>query len=154
MNLPTAERPPCADTLALQRFVDAQAPVYADVCDELRAGHKRSHWMWFIFPQHRDLGHSRLALHYGLRSLREARAYLAHPLLGARLLECTALLLAHPGRSAHELLGTPDDLKLRSCLTLFTLAAPDEALFQQALAQFFGGEADPMTVQLIRRNYE
>jgi uncharacterized protein (DUF1810 family) len=132
----------------LQRFVDAQAGVIGTVGEELRAGRKRSHWMWFVFPQLRGLGTSSTAQFYGLASLDEARAYLAHPVLGPRLLECCALMLAVPGRSAHEILGSPDDLKFRSCLTLFSLAAPDEAVFRQGLERFYGGEPDPRTVAL------
>ncbi len=117
----------------LERFVQAQQAVYAAVCAELRAGAKRSHWMWFIFPQLRGLGSSPSAQHYGLASLAEARAYLDHPVLGARLRECTRCLLLLEGRSAAEIFGYPDELKLRSCLTLFERAAPQEELFGEAL---------------------
>jgi uncharacterized protein (DUF1810 family) len=136
------------DPFDLQRFVDAQAPVMEAVRAELRAGRKRTHWMWFVFPQLRGLGSSSMARHYGISSLEEARAYLAHPVLGPRLRECCALLLAVPGRSAHEILGSPDDLKFRSCLSLFSLAAPDETVFGQALQRFYGGAADPRTLAL------
>jgi uncharacterized protein (DUF1810 family) len=136
------------DPFDLQRFVDAQAPVMEAVRAELRAGRKRTHWMWFVFPQLRGLGSSSMARHYGISSLEEARAYLAHPVLGPRLRECCALLLAVPGRSAHEILGSPDDLKFRSCLSLFSLAAPDETVFGQALQRFYGGVADPRTLSL------
>jgi uncharacterized protein (DUF1810 family) len=136
------------DPFDLQRFVDAQAPVMEAVRAELRAGRKRTHWMWFVFPQLRGLGSSSMARHYGISSLEEARAYLAHPVLGPRLRECCALLLAVPGRSAHEILGSPDDLKFRSCLSLFSLAAPDETVFGQALQRFYGGVADPRTLAL------
>ena len=132
----------------LERFVAAQAPVIEGVRDELRAGRKRSHWMWFVFPQLKGLGSSNLAEHYGIASLAEARAYLAHPVLGPRVRECCALVLAVPERSAHEILGSPDDLKFRSCLTLFSLAAPQEPVFPQALQRFYGGESDPRTVAL------
>lgn len=154
MNMPIPEFLFSIDSFKLERFVQAQDRVYANVLDELHQGNKTSHWMWFIFPQHRELGHSPLARHYGIRSLREARAYLAHPLLGLRLLECTRLLLTHGGKSALDILHHPDDVKLRSCMTLFALAAPAEPVFQQALDVFFGGEPDAMTVQLLRRNYE
>ena len=137
-----------SDELGLQRFVDAQAGVIDAVRDELRAGRKRSHWMWFVFPQLRGLGVSSTAQFYGIASLDEARAYLAHPVLGPRLRECCALMLAVPARSAHEILGSPDDLKFRSCLTLFSLAAPQEAVFLQALQRFYEGEPDPRTVAL------
>ena len=137
-----------ADPHDLQRFVAAQEPVMAAVRAELRAGRKRSHWMWFVFPQLRGLGTSSMAQHYGLASLEEARAYLAHPELGARLQECVGLMLQAPHGDAHAILGSPDDLKFRSCLTLFALAAPGEPLFRQALDRFYGGELDPRTVAL------
>ncbi|MGN6512644.1 MAG: DUF1810 domain-containing protein [Lysobacteraceae bacterium] len=135
----------------LQRFVDAQAPIHATVIDELRAGRKASHWMWFVFPQLRGLGHSATAQHYGLASLDEARAYLAHPLLGPRLRECTGLVLRIEGRSAHAIFGSPDDLKFRSCMTLFGMVAPAENVFTQALDRYFGGEPDPRTIALLTR---
>lgn len=134
----------------LQRFVDAQAPVYADVCAELTAGHKTSHWMWFVFPQLRELGRSETARLYGMASLAEAQAYWQHPVLGPRLRQCVAALLAHRGRSALQILGSPDDLKLRSSLTLFAQAAPQEPLFTQALEQFYDGKPDPKTLALLR----
>lgn len=133
------------DPFDLARFVSAQAPVIEAVRDELRAGRKRSHWMWFVFPQLKGLGLSGTAQHYGIASLEEARAYLAHPVLGPRLRECCALMLAVPGKSAHDILGSPDDLKFRSCLTLFGLAAPEEPLFRNGLERFYGGEGDPRT---------
>ena len=136
------------DPHGLERFVAAQAPVIEAVRDELRAGRKRSHWMWFVFPQLKGLGASSMAQHYGIASLEEARAYLAHPVLGPRLRECCALMLAVPAKGAHEILGSPDDLKFRSCLTLFSLAAPEEAVFRQALQRFYEGEPDPRTVAL------
>ncbi|GAB3763101.1 DUF1810 domain-containing protein [Ramlibacter monticola] len=132
----------------LERFVAAQAPVIDAVRDELRAGRKRSHWMWFVFPQLKGLGASSMAQRYGIASLDEARAYLAHAVLGPRLRECCALMLAVPAKDAHEILGSPDDLKFRSCLTLFSLAAPQEAVFRQALQRFYEGEPDPRTVAL------
>jgi uncharacterized protein (DUF1810 family) len=119
------------------------------VCAELRAGRKRSHWMWFIFPQLRGLGSSPSAQHYGLASLAEARAYLDHPVLGARLRECTRCLLLLEGRSAAEIFGYPDELKLRSCLTLFERAAPQEELFSEALGKYYGGQPDPRTLELL-----
>lgn len=134
----------------LQRFVDAQAPVYAHVCAELAAGDKSSHWMWFVFPQLRDLGRSETARFYGLASLAEAQAYCQHPVLGPRLRQCVAALLVHRGKSALQILGSPDDLKLRSSLTLFARAAPQEPLFAQALVQFYGGRPDPKTLALLR----
>lgn len=120
----------------------------ATVLAELRAGRKRTHWMWFVFPQLRGLGSSAMAQHYGIASLDEARAYLAHPVLGPRLRECCALMLQVHGKSALEILGSPDDLKLRSCATLFSRAAPQEAVFRDVLERFYGGEPDPRTVAL------
>jgi uncharacterized protein (DUF1810 family) len=136
------------DPFDLERFVRAQAPVFETVTAELRAGAKRSHWMWFVFPQHRALGRSATALRYGLRGRDEAAAYWSHPVLGPRLRQCCELLLALPGRSAHEILGSPDDLKLRSSMTLFNLALPDVPVFQQVLRRFYGGEPDVQTVLL------
>ena len=137
------------DPFDLERFVRAQAPVYEAVRAELAAGRKRSHWMWFVFPQLRGLGRSSTAQHYGITSLEEARAYLAHPLLGKRLRECCGLMLAVQGRSANQILGSPDDLKFRSCVTLFALAAPEEAVFRQALDKYYGGEPDPQTLAAL-----
>ena len=134
------------DPFDLQRFVAAQAPVYAQVAAELAAGRKRSHWMWFVFPQLKGLGRSAMAQHYGIASLAEARAYWAHPLLGPRLAQCTGLVLAIDGPSVHEIFGSPDDLKFRSCMTLFAQAT-GEPLFTRALEKYFGGEADPRTVE-------
>ena len=138
-----------ADPFDLSRFVTAQDDVLEDVRRELGAGLKRSHWMWFVFPQLRGLGRSPTALHYGLAGLEEARAFLAHPLLGPRLLECTALVLAHRGRSAHAIFGSPDDLKFRSSMTLFDRAATEGAPFAAALDAFFEGAPDPATVTLL-----
>jgi uncharacterized protein (DUF1810 family) len=135
----------------LQRFIDAQEPVYTTVLTELRAGRKRSHWIWFIFPQHRTLGRSATAVKYGLASLAEAQAFLAHPLLGARLRECTDVMLATPRNlSAHDILGLPDDLKFHSCMTTFALAAPDERRFHDAIVRFFSGVQDARSVELFR----
>ena len=136
------------DPYHLDRFVTAQEPVIATVLDELRAGRKRSHWMWFVFPQLRGLGTSSMAQLFGIASLAEARAFLAHPVLGARLRECCTLMLRVPQRSAHEILGTPDDLKFRSCVTLFAQAEPQEPLFRACLDRFYGGEPDPCTLAL------
>lgn len=133
----------------LERFTAAQAGVIEQALAELRAGRKRSHWMWFVFPQLRGLGSSAMADRYGVASLQEARAYLAHPELGARLRECVAAMLQVPDRSAHDILGSPDDLKFRSCLTLFQRAAPQDALFGEALARFYGGAPDPRTLALL-----
>jgi len=129
----------------LERFVDAQDGVYDTVRRELQAGCKATHWMWFVFPQLRGLGLSETARYYGLASATEARAYLDHPVLGARLRECVELVLRIDGRSARAIFGTPDDVKLRSSMTLFAGVAPDDALFQRALLKYFGGETDPVT---------
>ena len=136
------------DPYHLDRFVTAQEPVIATVLDELRAGDKRSHWMWFVFPQLRGLGTSSMAQLFGIGSLAEAQAYLAHPVLGARLRECCTLMLQVPQRSAREILGSPDDLKFRSCLTLFWLAEPQEPLFRACLDRFHEGAPDTRTLAL------
>lgn len=133
----------------LQRFVDAQEPVYARVIEELKRGRKASHWMWFVFPQLEGLGSSSMAQRYAIASLDEARAYLAHPVLGTRLRECTAFVNAVEGRTALEILGSPDDMKFRSCVTLFREAS-GEAVFQQALDKYFDGIADPLTLHRLR----
>ena len=135
----------------IERFVDAQHSVYETVRAELRAGRKSTHWMWFVFPQLRGLGRSATAAYYGLASERNAVAYLAHPVLGARLRECVGIVLGVQGRSAHEIFGSPDDLKFRSSLTLFAAAAPGEPLFQQALDRYFGGAGDPDTMERLRK---
>lgn len=132
----------------LERFVDAQRAVYADVLDELRAGRKVSHWMWFVFPQLRGLGHSATAHYYGIASVAEARAYLSHPVLGSRLRECIELLLALHGRSAHAIFGSPDDLKFRSSLTLFH-AASNDPLFLRALERYYDGRPDGVTLERL-----
>jgi uncharacterized protein (DUF1810 family) len=139
------------DPFDLQRFIDAQAGIYSRVRTELAAGEKASHWMWFIFPQLAALGRSATAKRYGIGSLDEARAYLAHPVLGARLKECAALLLAVQGRTAHEIMGSPDDLKLRSSMTLFAQAGPDSPEFAQMLRKFFDGLGDELTLELLSR---
>jgi uncharacterized protein (DUF1810 family) len=136
------------DPFDLQRFVDAQRSVYADVRAELAEGRKRSHWMWFVFPQLKGLGRSATAQHYGIASKAEAQAYWVHPLLGPRLRECTELVLAVEGRSAHEIFGAPDDLKFRSCMTLFAHAT-GEPLFVRALEKYFGGRDDGQTLRLL-----
>ena len=135
----------------LQRFVDAQQPVYGRVCAELRAGDKRSHWMWFVFPQIAGLGTSPMAQRYAIATLAEARAYLEHPLLGARLRECTALVNAVEGRSLRQILGAPDDMKFRSSMTLFARATADDACFVAALDKYCGGKPDPLTLELLGR---
>lgn len=134
---------------SLQRFLDAQAPVYDEVLAELRAGRKQSHWMWFIFPQLRGLGHSAMAQRYGVAGRAEALAYLQHPLLGARLKACMALLLAHQGLSAVDILGDIDAMKLRSCATLFAAVAPQEPVFAQVLERFYFGQRCHRTLGLL-----
>ena len=138
------------DPFDLERFVAAQSGVIERVRTELQSGRKQSHWMWFVFPQLVGLGFSPMAQRYAISSLAEARAYLAHPLLGARLRECTELVLAIHGKTAHAIFGSPDDLKFRSCLSLFAEAAPDEIVFNIALAKYFSGAKDPRTLALLR----
>ena len=135
--------------MTLDRFIQAQDPVMDQVEAELAAGQKRTHWMWFVFPQLAGLGHSPTARFYALASLAEAQAYLAHPVLGPRLRACTALVLAVPGRSAHAIFGSPDDLKFHSCMTLFAAAAPGPSLFADALDRFFDGAPDPRSLALL-----
>ena len=137
----------------LLRFANAQAPVYSQVVKELTAGCKRTHWMWFIFPQLRGLGHSAMAQHYAISNLDQAMRYLADPILGSRLRQHVRLMIAHKDKSALEILGSPDDLKFRSGLTLFGQAASDDSdrtLFMEALDQFYRGEPDPRTLELLR----
>lgn len=133
-----------SDPFDLQRFVDAQAGVFDAALAELRAGRKRTHWMWFVFPQIAGLGSSAMAQAYAISGLPEARAYLAHPVLGPRLRAVTEAVNAVEGRSAHEIFGSPDDLKFRSSMTLFARAS-EEAVFRGALAKYFGGAEDPLT---------
>jgi uncharacterized protein (DUF1810 family) len=137
----------------LLRFVNVQSDVHDEVTNELIKGRKQTHWMWFIFPQLAGLGHSSMSQRYAIRDLDEARRYLADPLLGSRLRRDVRLMTSHTGKSALDILGSPDDLKFRSCLTLFAEAASDDsdqALFKQALDQFYGGQADPRTMELLR----
>lgn len=138
-----------ADQFDLRRFVDAQDGVYDTVLAELRNGAKRSHWIWFVFPQLRGLGRSPTAVRFGIASLDEARAYLAHPVLGPRLRECTRLVGLIDGRSVDEIFGWPDNLKVRSSMTLFARATDDNADFRAVLDKFYNGEDDPATVELL-----
>jgi uncharacterized protein (DUF1810 family) len=133
------------ESYGLERFVLAQRGVYDGVLDELRRGHKVGHWIWFVFPQIAGLGYSAISQQYAISSLDEARAYLAHPVLGARLRECAAILLATRGRTVLEIFGSIDAVKLRSSMTLFNRAAPDEPLFAQMLERYYGGKADEAT---------
>jgi uncharacterized protein (DUF1810 family) len=137
------------DGYNLYRFLSAQEPVYDTVLDELRAGRKSSHWIWFIFPQITGLGRSAMAQKFAIGSLNEAKAYLKHPVLGPRLRECTQLVLDVNGRSAKEILGYPDDLKFRSCMTLFLTAATDNTLFNNALLKYFDGKPDQSTLDIL-----
>ena len=136
-------------THGLARFVEAQDRVYESVCNELALGEKTSHWMWFIFPQLKGLGHSPIAKHYGIESAAEALAFWQHPVLGPRLLACTQLVLAQPNKTARDIFGAPDDLKFKSYMTLFTQVAPEQTAFQQALARFFTGKLDEATLKLL-----
>lgn len=130
----------------LQRFVEAQRSTYDQALAELLAGRKQSHWMWFIFPQVAGLGHSAMAQRYAIASRDESAAYLKHPVLGPRLEECAAALLQHKGRSARQILGSPDDMKLRSSMTLFSAVAPDTILYHQIIDHFYDGQVDPATL--------
>ncbi|MFY9854861.1 MAG: DUF1810 domain-containing protein [Terracidiphilus sp.] len=138
------------DPFNLERFVKAQADVFPQVLAELGAGEKRSHWIWFIFPQMKGLGRSSLAEFYGIGSLEEATAYLLHPVLGPRLTQCTRLVNQVEGQSIGEILGYPDDLKFRSSMTLFSRAAEDARIFNDALKKYFDGEEDPLTAAMLR----
>ncbi|HYM84809.1 MAG TPA: DUF1810 domain-containing protein [Candidatus Dormibacteraeota bacterium] len=133
----------------LERFVTAQADTYESALRQLREGSKTGHWMWFVFPQVEGLGRSDVSRYFGIRSLGEARAYLAHPLLGPRLRECAAALLAVEGLGAEAILGGIDALKLRSSMTLFHRAAPDEPLFEKVLQRYYAGRPDPMTDEIL-----
>jgi uncharacterized protein (DUF1810 family) len=141
-----------ADSFDLGRFLTAQGPIFDRVLEELKAGQKQSHWMWFIFPQLRGLGHSPTAQFYGLVSREEATAYLAHPLLGPRLEDCTRLVLGAPARSLHDFFGSPDDIKFRSSMTLFAAISPDENnLFRHALDHWCEGKVDERIIALLTR---
>ena len=139
------------DIYNLHRFLDAQERIYDTVLNELRAGRKASHWMWFIFPQIAGLGHSNMAQQFALTSLNEAKAYLQHPILGTRLRACTQLVLDVNGRSAEEIFGYPDCLKFQSCMTLFLTAATDNTIFKNALFKYFDGKPDTLTLDLLSK---
>ena len=134
------------DPYSLDRFVFAQKAIYQRVLSELKAGTKLSHWMWFIFPQIRGLGRSPVSIEYAISSRQEAVAYLKHPILGPRLKECTTLVLLVEGRSIAEILGSPDDMKFRSSMTLFSQISPDDLIFEKALQKYFGGTPDKLTL--------
>ena len=137
------------DPYNLQRFVDAQESVYEEVCRELREGYKRSHWMWFIFPQIKGLGHSPMADKFAISSLQEAEAFLKHPILGARLRECSRLVNLLDGRSIDQIFGSPDNMKFRSSMTLFVHATSDNGVFKDALKKYFRAEFDPLTLEIL-----
>lgn len=138
------------DAYELDRFVAAQTDAYDRALTEIKNGRKRSHWMWYIFPQFQGLGRSTTAQRYAIKSLAEATAYLQHPVLGPRLETCVQAVLQLKGRSAHDIFGSPDDLKLRSCATLFAQVSPPSSIFEQLLDQFFQGEPDPNTLELLK----
>lgn len=140
------------DTAQLQRFIVAQQDTFAAALSELRRGRKTTHWMWFIFPQLDGLGHSATARRYAILGPKEAEAYLRHPTLGARLLDCCRAILAVPEKTATGIFGSPDDLKLRSCATLFSLVPGAPGEFQEVLDRFFGGHPDPRTLELLEKN--
>lgn len=137
------------DPFNLQRFINAQGPVYAEAVTELREGRKRGHWMWFIFPQIAGLGRSETARFFAISGAEEARAYLAHSILGPRLRACCRLVNALAGRSAHEIFGDPDNFKFHSCLTLFAEVAPQEAEFREGLRKYFAGQPDRATLERL-----
>lgn len=136
------------DPFDLERFLRAQNPVFRDVLGELARGRKQTHWMWFVFPQVAGLGFSAMSQRYAIGSRAEAEAYLAHPVLGPRLIECTRLVLAVDGRTINAILGAPDDSKFRSSMTLFG-AVSDEPVFDEALAKYFAGERDGATLEIL-----
>jgi uncharacterized protein (DUF1810 family) len=137
------------DKFDLGRFLQAQEVDYDQVVAEIRSGRKRSHWMWYVFPQVDGLGSSSVSRRYSIKSLEEARAYLEHPVLGPRLLECAEAVISIEGRSATEIFGSPDDLKLRSCATLFACVSPEESVFDRLLGKYYQGERDGKTFQLL-----
>ena len=137
------------DPFDLQRFVEAQNPCFERVRSELRAGKKRSHWIWFIFPQIKGLGHSPMSQKFAISSRDEAAAYLTHPILGPRLRECTQLVNFIEGRSLVEIFGNPDDMKFRSCMTLFAHITKDNQVFTDALQKYCGGKLDPLTLERL-----
>jgi uncharacterized protein (DUF1810 family) len=137
------------DPYDLRRFVQAQEDDYQRALSELKAGRKRTHWIWYIFPQFDGLGFSSTSKYYSIKSLNEAKAYLNHPVLGPRLVECAEVVLTLEGRSAQQILGSPDDLKLRSCATLFASVAPPGSVFERLIAKYYSGKADDQTLHLI-----
>ena len=140
-----------SDPYDLERFAQAQASSYEAALSEIKGGRKRSHWMWFVFPQFDGLGFSAMSRRYAIKSAAEAEAYLAHPLLGPRLITCVDVLLGLERRSAHEIFGSPDDMKMKSCATLFASVSPEGSVFHQLLTKYFQGESDSRTLQLLGR---
>jgi uncharacterized protein (DUF1810 family) len=138
-----------ADPFDLERFVDAQAPVYEQVRREMAAGRKESHWMWFIFPQIAGLGQSPMSIRFAIASLDEARAYLSHPVLGPRVRECARLTLDVEGKTVRDVFGGIDEMKFRSSITLFARAAPDDDVFQRCIDKYFAGSPDPATLARV-----
>jgi uncharacterized protein (DUF1810 family) len=146
-----ANKPDAAgDPHNLNRFVQAQVSDYEQALSEIRSGRKQSHWMWYIFPQYDGLGFSSTSKRYAIKSVAEAKAYLSHPVLGQRLLECAAAVVRVEGRSAFEVFGSPDDVKLRSCATLFACVSPVGSVFDRLLIKYFRGERDSKTLGLLR----
>jgi uncharacterized protein (DUF1810 family) len=139
------------DTFDLERFVRAQEDTFQDALSELKTGRKRTHWMWFIFPQFKGLGYSSTSIRYSIKSLDEAKAYLRHPVLGPRLMECAEAVLAIEGKSASEIFGYPDDMKLKSSMTLFEQAGGEDSLFSRILEKYFRGERDARTLNLLNQ---
>ena len=137
------------DPYQLQRFVDAQNPLFEQVCAELRQGRKRTHWMWFIFPQIKGLGSSPTAIEFAISSLQEAEAYVRHPILGPRLRECSRLVTLVEGRSINQIFGYPDDLKFHSSMTLFARTTGENQIFKDALKKYFAGEPDRLTLERL-----
>jgi uncharacterized protein (DUF1810 family) len=140
---------PTDDPFDLLRFVTAQDLVYEQVCEELRSGRKRSHWMWFVFPQIAGLGHSSMAQYFAISGRAEAKAFSEHPVLGARIRECIGLVNAIEGKTAHDIFGSPDDIKFRSSMTLFALCSGDPSVFQAALDKYFDSEMDGLTLSRL-----
>jgi uncharacterized protein (DUF1810 family) len=140
-----------ADPHDLARFVAAQEHDYAGALSEIRAGRKRSHWMWYVFPQYTGLGYSEMSQRYAIKSLAEARAYLDHPVLGPRLVACAEAALSVVGRTATEVFGSPDDVKLKSSATLFAAVSPAVSVFERLLDKYFAGDRDAATLRLIER---
>jgi len=140
-----------SDPHHLHRFIDAQESNYRSALAEIAAGQKVSHWMWYIFPQYDGLGFSSTSKHYAIKSPAETAAYLDHPILGPRLHECVDALLVVTGRSAREIFGSPDDMKLNSCMTLFAHVSPEGSAFEKMLEKFFNGRRDSKTIELVRR---